>query len=65
MRSRDFDPAIHEAVATETGSRLPSNVVVEEMQRGYYFDDRLLRPALVRVSVAASTGDDRAGSEES
>lgn len=55
-----FDPAIHEAVATETGSRLPSNVVVEEMQRGYYLEDRLLRPAMVRVSVPAAPGTDSA-----
>jgi molecular chaperone GrpE len=61
-----FDPAVHEAVATDTASRFPSNVVVEEMQRGYYFDDRLLRPALVRVSVTGSTGKDpAAGSGDS
>ncbi len=48
---RPFDPTMHEAVATEANPRLPANTVVEEMQRGYHFDDRLLRPALVRVSV--------------
>jgi molecular chaperone GrpE (heat shock protein) len=46
-----FDPAVHEAVATDTSAELPANTVVEELQRGYYFQDRLLRPALVRVSV--------------
>ena len=47
-----FDPSVHEAVATDATSRLPVNTVLEELQRGYYFDDRLLRPALVRVSVS-------------
>lgn len=46
-----FDPEVHEAVATQPGSPLPANTVVEEMQRGFYFQDRVLRPALVRVSV--------------
>jgi molecular chaperone GrpE len=48
---QSFDPAVHEAVATDGASQLPINTVVEELQRGYYFDDRLLRPALVRVAV--------------
>ena len=49
---RPFDPAVHEAVATDSSSRLPANTIVEEMQRGYFFEDRLLRPALVRVAVS-------------
>jgi len=57
---RPFDPTLHEAVATEANPRLPANTVVEEMQRGYYFDDRLLRPALVRVTVHGRT-DERRG----
>lgn len=50
-----FDPEVHEAVATDVGSPLPPNTCVEEMQRGYYFHDRVLRPALVRVSVEGGT----------
>ncbi len=53
-----FDPNLHEAVETDAGSGLPPNTVVEEMQRGYRLGGRLLRPALVRVSVdPASSGD--------
>jgi molecular chaperone GrpE len=45
-----FDPAHHEAMAhVETGEHEP-NVVVEEHQRGYRLNDRLLRPALVSVA---------------
>jgi molecular chaperone GrpE len=50
-----FDPEVHEAVATAAASELPANTVVEELQRGYLLHDRLLRPALVRVSVGEST----------
>ena len=46
-----FDPAVHEAVATTTDSGLPPHTVVGELQRGYFFGDRLLRPSLVRVQT--------------
>jgi molecular chaperone GrpE len=58
-----FDPAHHEAVATDDSSGLPPNTVVEELQRGYYFQDRLLRPAAVRVSIDAGIAE--ANGEES
>jgi molecular chaperone GrpE len=54
-----FDPNVHEAVATDDNSELPSNVVVEELQRGYTLHDRLLRPALVRVNRPEDLGDVR------
>ncbi len=47
-----FDPNIHDAVSTDPDSDQPANTVIEEMQRGYLFQNRLLRPALVKVSVA-------------
>lgn len=46
-----FDPAVHEAVSTTVEPALPPNIVVEELQRGYRMHDRLLRPALVKVTV--------------
>jgi len=46
-----FDPAVHEAVATAANEDLPHHTIIEEMQRGYTLHGRLLRPALVRVSV--------------
>jgi molecular chaperone GrpE len=58
-----FDPAVHEAVATEPGSRIPANIVVEELQRGYFLEDRLLRPSMVRVSVHAAHPADAPGKE--
>lgn len=51
-----FDPTLHEAVATEHASDLPPHTVVEELQRGYLLHDRLLRPALVKVTLD-SEGD--------
>lgn len=42
-----FDPAVHEAVATDPGST--ENVVVEVYQPGYRHGQSLLRPAMVKV----------------
>ena len=45
----EFDPNKMEAVLTESDKNLPSNVVLEVLQKGYTLHERLLRPAMVRV----------------
>lgn len=50
---QEFDPNVHEAVAREEDPEIESPVVLDELQRGYLFHDRLLRPARVRVAVPA------------
>jgi molecular chaperone GrpE len=49
-----FDPTLHEAVATDPDPAAPPNTVTHVFQRGYFFHDRVLRPALVRVGVEVS-----------
>jgi molecular chaperone GrpE len=49
-----FDPTLHEAVATDPDAEAPPNTVTHVFQRGYFFHDRVLRPALVRVRVDGS-----------
>jgi molecular chaperone GrpE len=46
-----FDPAFHQAMHQVESMDLPSNTVVEELQKGYLINDRLLRAALVSVAV--------------
>lgn len=46
-----FDPNIHEAVVTENDPSLPNHTVKEVLQKGYVLQDKLLRPALVKVAV--------------
>ena len=60
-----FDPSRHEAIVTDSTSDLPPNTVVAEIQRGYFFLDRLLRPAAVKVSVDPLHQDTADGGEES
>ena len=47
-----FDPNIHEAVAREASSEHEANTILQVLQKGYYLNDRLLRPAFVRVATA-------------
>ena len=49
--SGQFDPRFQEAVATEVSSDVPHHEVLEEVQKGYLYLGRVLRPALVKVSV--------------
>jgi molecular chaperone GrpE len=46
-----FDPNIHQAVAREDTTEHENNEVIEEMQKGYIFRDKLLRPAIVKVAI--------------
>jgi molecular chaperone GrpE len=45
-----FDPRIHEAVEMVDTTEAPDHQVLDELQRGYKYKDRLLRPAMVRVA---------------
>lgn len=47
-----FDPRVHEAMQQVETAEVPPNHVVSELVRGYMLNDRLIRPALVSVSVA-------------
>lgn len=49
-----FDPAIHEAVMRVEDPSVPAQTVVEVLQKGYFLNDRLIRPALVKVAVGGS-----------
>ncbi|MFB3923579.1 MAG: nucleotide exchange factor GrpE [Terriglobia bacterium] len=48
-----FDPHIHQAVETVVSPKHRDQEIVEEFQRGYRLKQRLLRPAIVKVAVAA------------
>ena len=50
-KGKMFDPNYHQAVSTQASSGLEENIVIEEMRKGYTLNGRLLRPAMVTVSV--------------
>jgi molecular chaperone GrpE len=45
-----FDPRLHEAIEMVDTTEIPDHHVLDELQRGYKYKDRLLRPAMVRVA---------------
>jgi molecular chaperone GrpE len=45
-----FDPRLHEAIEMVDTTEAQDQHVLEELQRGYKYKDRLLRPAMVRVA---------------
>ena len=51
-----FDPNIHEAIAMEETDAMEPNMVLREFQKGYFYKDRLLRPAKVIVSKPIGKG---------
>ena len=49
-KGEPFDPRYHEAIEMVETRDAPDHQVIEELQRGYKFKDRLLRPAMVKVA---------------
>lgn len=47
---KPFDPYVHEAVMQVESDQYQSGYVVEELQKGYKLKDRVIRPAMVKVS---------------
>ena len=47
-----FDPELHEAVAYQASEGHGDGDVIDEVRRGYRFDEELLRAAMVRVAKA-------------
>lgn len=48
--NKPFDPTYHQAVMTEKRNGIESGMVLEVLQKGYLLKDRVIRPAMVRVS---------------
>jgi len=49
-KDEPFDPRLHQAVEMVSTTDAKDHQVLEELQRGYKFKDRLLRPAMVKVA---------------
>lgn len=62
--NQSFDPSLHQSIGqveVEEGSDTKENQVVGETQKGYYLNDRVLRPSLVTIAKkkAPPSGDGR------
>lgn len=47
---KPFDPNYHQAVMTEKIEDMEPGMVIEVLQKGYLLKDKVIRPAMVRVS---------------
>jgi len=56
VEGEPFDPTLHEAVLREPSQEHLEDVVIEELQRGYHLNGRVLRHALVKVSMGPGPG---------
>jgi molecular chaperone GrpE len=52
-----FDPHFHHAIERVETSDQPDDTILEELQSGYVFHGKVLRPAMVRVAVNPSGHD--------
>lgn len=48
--NKEFDPSYHQAVMTEKKDGVKPNIVIEVLLKGYTYKDKVLRPAMVKVS---------------
>ncbi|ERN08618.1 hypothetical protein AMTR_s00017p00181540 [Amborella trichopoda] len=48
---KPFDPSLHEAIAREESVEYKEGIIIQEFRRGFVLGDRLLRPAMVKVSA--------------
>ncbi len=60
---KPFDAYLHEAVERVETAEVEEGTIVEEVERGYKYKDRLLRPSRVKVAVAPSGSGEGEGSE--
>jgi molecular chaperone GrpE len=54
-----FDPAVHQAVTQQTDPDKEENVVLEDFQKGYKLNGRVIRPSKVIVNKLAAEQTDR------
>ena len=48
--NKPFDPTYHEAIMTEKRDGVEPGMVLEVLQKGYILKDKVIRPAMVKVS---------------
>ena len=47
---KEFDPAFHNAVMQAPSDEYESGIVVQELQKGYMFKEKVLRHSMVAVA---------------
>jgi molecular chaperone GrpE len=53
-KGEKFDPYKHESVIVEENNDLPDNTILEVIDKGYYLNNNVLKPARVKVSKSTN-----------
>ena len=48
--NKTFDPAYHQAVLTDKDETKESGIILEVLQKGYMYKDKVIRPSMVKVN---------------
>ena len=59
---KTFDPLRHEAIVREESSKHTPNTVMAELRKGYLLKGELLRPAIVKITVAPKSAPESTAS---
>ncbi|MBN8230966.1 nucleotide exchange factor GrpE [Corallococcus macrosporus] len=62
-KGQPFDPRLHEAIQQVESADVPAGHVLFEVTRGFYLNDRLVRPAMVVVARAPEVAAPAASTE--
>mgnify|MGYP001294780411 CR=1 FL=1 len=54
---KPFDPQLHQAVLTDNDLTKENNIILDVLQKGYIYIDKVIRPAMVKVNV--NEGEDK------
>ena len=61
---QQFDPNLHEAVLREPSEEFNEDTITEELQRGYHLEGKVLRHALVKVSMGPGQQNSQVAEEK-
>lgn len=61
---KPFDPAQHQSILQEATTEHPDGYILAVLQKGYTFNDRVLRPAMVKIARNEAQDKEPATSEE-
>jgi molecular chaperone GrpE len=53
-KGRHFDPNLHHAVSVKEDAKVEAGIILDELQKGYTLNQRLIRPAMVVLSKGKS-----------
>ncbi|RLM80457.1 protein GrpE [Panicum miliaceum] len=59
---KPFDPMLHEAIVREESTEYEEGIILQEFRKGFKLGERLLRPAMVKVS--AGRGPEKSGEDD-